>query len=67
VYTPINEMERDLTRRANTFFSAALRIYEQYVREIEVLLDAIGKNLPAINAGEDLDDYLTRCCMKKAS
>jgi hypothetical protein len=66
VYTPVSEMERDLTRRANTFFSAALRIYEQYVREMELLLDVIGKNLPAINDGEDLDDYLTRCCVKKA-
>jgi hypothetical protein len=66
VYTPVSEMERDLTRRANTFFSAALRIYEQYVRELELLLDVIGKNLPAINDGEDLDDYLTRCCVKKA-
>jgi hypothetical protein len=67
VYTPISELEHDLERRATTFFSAALHIYEQYICEIELLLDVIGKNLPAINDEEDLDDYLTRCCMKKAS
>jgi hypothetical protein len=59
-------MERDLDRRSNTFFSAALRIYEQYVREIEFLLDVVGKNLPPINEDEDADDYLARCCLKKA-
>ena len=66
LYSAISEIENDLDSHANTFYGAAFHIYKSYVTEIEKLLDKIGKGLPAFEENEDIEDYITRCCIKKA-
>lgn len=66
LYSAINEIENDLDSHSNTFYGAAFIIYKSYVTEIEKILDKIGKGLPAIAENENIEDYITRCCIKKA-
>lgn len=66
LFSAIIEINNDLDKYATTFYSAALSEYKLYVSEIEDLLDKIGKNLPATNEKEDVEDYITRCCVKQA-
>lgn len=66
LYSAISEIENDLDNYANTFYGAAFSVYRTYVTEIEELLDKIGKGLPAIAENENIEDYITRCCIKKA-
>lgn len=60
ISSAVLEIETDLNKHANTFFKTAQRIYEKYIQEIEMLLEDIGKNLPAMNEDESLNDYLVR-------
>lgn len=54
------EMEKDLNKNRVTFFKAAHSEYERYVQKIEELVQAIGKDLPAMDEGEDVNAYLKR-------
>ncbi len=66
LYSVISEIEHDLKDYANTFYGTAFSIYKNYVSEIEQLLDTIGNHLPEMEPEESLEDYLIRCCAKKA-
>ena len=64
LYSSIGEIEQDLDVYANTFFGAAYDIYRDYVAEIEDIIEQIGQCLPAHNEGEELEDYIARCCVQ---
>lgn len=66
LHSVIHEIETDVDSNANTFYSTAFSIYNSYITEIEKILDIIGKELPDIDEGEEAEDYITRCCIKKA-
>ena len=66
MHSVIHEIETDVDSNANTFYSTAFSIYNSYITEIEKILDIIGKELPDIDEGEEAEDYITRCCIKKA-
>lgn len=66
VHSAIREMENDLNEHANTFYGAAFSAYQSYVSEIEDIIDKIGTGLPAMGKDEKIEDYLMRCCVKKA-
>ncbi len=66
LYSAISEIEHDLNDKADTFYGVAHNTYKSYVAKMEDLLEKIGKGLPNINDNEDLDEYITRCCIKMA-
>ena len=66
IYSAIREMENDLNEHTNTFYGAALQIYQEYVSDIEKIIDKIGKGLPAMLETENVEEYIVRCCVKKA-
>lgn len=66
LYSSLNEMERDMNSRANTFFTSAHMDYQNYTVQIEELLDEAGKDLPAANPGESAGGYIKRMCVLKA-
>jgi hypothetical protein len=66
IYPAISELQNDLNTYSNTFFGAAFGIYRSYVEELENLLDRIGNGLPEMEDDEDVGDYISRCCVKKA-
>ncbi len=64
LYSPVSEIEEDLNEHCATFFNTALTEYQDFVSEIENLIDLIGRNLPSMTEDESLTDYLTRSCIK---
>ena len=66
LYSAISEIQNDLDSRADTFYGTVFYIYKSYVVEMEKILDTIGNGLPAIAENEDIEDYITRCCIMKA-
>lgn len=66
IFEPINEMEKDVNDKADTFFGTAYKKYQEYISEIENLLDSIGHGLPEMSEKEALCDYLDRMCVKRA-
>jgi hypothetical protein len=59
----VAEIEQDLNDHARTFFGAIYREYQEYVSEIEKLLDEIGADLPKQKEEEKVADYLKRMCV----
>lgn len=66
VHSAISEIQDDLHNHANTFFGTVHHSYQEYVAEMESLLDQIGKDLPKASQDETIDDYINRCFVKKA-
>lgn len=44
----------------------SFQIYQEYVSDIEKIIDKIGKGLPVMLETENVEDYIVKCCMKKA-
>lgn len=61
---PVCEMEKDLNEHAAAFFRCALHLYSEYIHEILLLLDCMGKGLLPREDGEDLGTYVDRVCVK---
>ena len=60
VFEAISEMNDDLNRLTDTFFSCAWREYCRQQKKIEAMVEGIGKGLPEFLDGEDLIGYLVR-------
>lgn len=56
----ISQMERDLARLCESFYTEANSIYEDYIRKTVLLVDSIGHGLPEFEDNERVNGYLKR-------
>lgn len=63
----IMEIEKDLNNSATSFHKTAHKNYKNYVDKIEVLVEEIVKELPAMTNDESMLDYLNRILIKEVA
>lgn len=55
-----NEMDKDINNRASSFYKSAYRIYLNYVKKIERIIEDLGNTMPPLNENETIYDYIHR-------
>lgn len=63
----IMEIEKDLNTSAASFHKTAHKMYKTYVDKIEMLVEEIVQELPAMTNNESMIDYLNRILIKEVA